>query len=365
MKRDISNYRIKDIRKKLEISDICPLDVMITGVTGAGKSTTLNALFEKTVAKVGDGVDPETMKLDAYRLNDWLRLWDTPGLGDGKDADEEHKQEMIELLRKNAIDGSSSLFGFIDLAIIVIEGSKRDLGTTRTLLEDVILPNIESNRVLVVINQADVAMKGKHWDSTQNCPDFELKHYLDTFAASLQERIRRDTGLMIPCPIYYSAEKGYNIESFMDFIIDNMPLARRNGIDIIKKCGEPSEVTIEEAQYIYNEEDNYIYFSFDKIENNSSWQGTGALQIVCWLSDTRFSFDDGWGSDNNIVIDHRYIDHIPGGGYLGKKEFFFDLRTDLDIDSFRYFEFTINELNEDGKWYIIDHRYVSTDDIRD
>lgn len=43
-----------------------PLDVMITGVTGAGKSTTLNTIFQKTVAKVGDGAAPETMELDAY-----------------------------------------------------------------------------------------------------------------------------------------------------------------------------------------------------------------------------------------------------------------------------------------------------------
>lgn len=50
--------------------EIYPLDVIITGVTRAGKSTTLNAFFQKTVAKVGDGVDPETMELDSYMLDE-------------------------------------------------------------------------------------------------------------------------------------------------------------------------------------------------------------------------------------------------------------------------------------------------------
>ena len=67
-----STYRTDDIEKNLEKMGIRPLDVMVTGVTGAGKSTTLNAFFQKKVAKVGDGVDPETMELDAYALNNYF-----------------------------------------------------------------------------------------------------------------------------------------------------------------------------------------------------------------------------------------------------------------------------------------------------
>lgn len=78
-----ADYRLKTIDEKLEKARFYPLDVMVTGVTGAGKSTTLNSLFEKEVAIVGDGVDPETMELDSYRLNELMRFWDTPGLGDG------------------------------------------------------------------------------------------------------------------------------------------------------------------------------------------------------------------------------------------------------------------------------------------
>ena len=157
------NYRINDIDNNLRRMKIRPLDVMVTGVTGAGKSTTLNAFFQKTVAKVGDGVDPETMELDAYALNDFFRVWDTPGLGDGVKIDQVHKKKMVDLLYKTyCIDGIQ--YGFIDMVMVIIEGANRDMGTTYTLLNEVIVPNIQKDRIFVVINQADVAMKGRHWD---------------------------------------------------------------------------------------------------------------------------------------------------------------------------------------------------------
>ena len=128
---------------------------MVTGVTGAGKSTTLNTFFRNMLPKVGDGVDPETMELDAYSLNDYLRLWDTPGLGDGVDKDEIHKKKITELLNKTyTSDGRE--YGFIDMVLVIIEGTNRDMGTTYKILNDVIVPNISKYRILVLINQADI-----------------------------------------------------------------------------------------------------------------------------------------------------------------------------------------------------------------
>ena len=80
------NYRYSELSQKSEEVGII-FDVMVTGVTGAGKSTTLNTIFQKEVAKVGKGVDPETMELNSYLFNNCFRLWDTPGLGDGIEKD--------------------------------------------------------------------------------------------------------------------------------------------------------------------------------------------------------------------------------------------------------------------------------------
>lgn len=223
---DFSTYRSNDILKNLRIIGVKPLDIMVTGVTGAGKSTTLNSFFQRNVAKVGDGVDPETMELDSYRLNDFFRIWDTPGLGDGIEIDKIHKKKMLDLLYKK-YSMKQGGFGFIDMAIIIIEGSNRDMGTTYTLLNEVIVPSIQKDRILVIINQADMAMKGYHWDYENNTPDDKLIDFLEEQAISIQKRVKEATGVEIIKPVYYSAEYNWNIKAVFDFIIDHMPRKRR------------------------------------------------------------------------------------------------------------------------------------------
>lgn len=224
---NFSAYRAGDIDAKLRRAGFRPLDVMVAGVTGAGKSTTLNALFQKTVATVGDGVDPETMEIAPYKLNDVFRVWDTPGLGDRVQADEIHKRKMVDLLHKT-YTYDNVFYGFIDLALVIIDGSNRDMGTTYTLLNEVVVPNIQRNRILVVINQADIAMKGRHWDYALNAPDSTLVSYLEDKALSIQGRVQEATGVTILKPVYYSAKHGYHMREVFDFIIKNMPSQRRH-----------------------------------------------------------------------------------------------------------------------------------------
>lgn len=198
-------YRKNDIDNNLVNAGFRPLDLMVTGVTGAGKSSTLNTLFKKIIAKVGDGVDPETMELNSYSLNDSFRLWDTPGLGDGIAIDKIHKKKIIDLLYKTySID--ENIYGFIDMVLVIIEGSNRDMGTTYQLLNEVVIPNIQSDRILVAINQADFAMKGRHWVQEKNVPDSELIAFLNNQADSIQKRVKEATGIKIIKPIYYSAK---------------------------------------------------------------------------------------------------------------------------------------------------------------
>ena len=221
-----NTYRTTDINNNLNHIGIRPLDVMVTGVTGAGKSTTLNAFFQKTVAKVGDGVDPETMELDAYALNDYFRVWDTPGLGDGVEMDKIHKKKLVDLLYKT-YSKDNQIYGFIDMVLVIIEGATRDMGSTYTLLNEVIVPNIQKNRILVAINQADIAMKGYYWNSITKSPDPQLISFLNEKAISIKERVKEATGVDIITPVYYSAEYGWNVKAVFDFIINNMPTEKR------------------------------------------------------------------------------------------------------------------------------------------
>lgn len=221
-----NNYRKNDIEQKLNIARFRPLDIMVTGVTGAGKSTTLNSFFQKEVAKVGEGVDPETMELDSYSLNEVIRLWDTPGLGDGIEADKIHSKKIVNLLYKT-YHLENKEYGWIDNVLVILEGSARDMGTTYKLLNEVIIPNFQDKRILIAVNQADMAMKGRNWNHQINQPNNVLKDFLEEKVLSIQKRVKEATGVEIKKPIYYSGKYNYNVKELFNSIIDSIPSERR------------------------------------------------------------------------------------------------------------------------------------------
>ena len=113
MENDIMNADINENEKSKLLKNVMRLKdnkIMITGATGCGKSSTINALFDTEVAKVGVGVDPETMEIEKYELDN-LILWDTPGLGDGKEADNRHAKNIIHKLAEVDAQDNALIIG--------------------------------------------------------------------------------------------------------------------------------------------------------------------------------------------------------------------------------------------------------------
>ncbi len=238
MEADIMNADISESEKNKLMKNFLHLksqkiNLMITGATGCGKSSTINALFNMEVAKVGVGVDPETMEIARYDLDN-LVLWDSPGLGDGKEADNRHAKNIIKKLNERDENGNL----LIDLVLVILDGSTRDLGTSYELINSVIVPNLGSdkeNRILIAINQADVAMKGRYWNYEENRPEPPLIKFLEEKVKSVRKRIKEGTGIDVT-PIYYSAgfkEEGmeqcrpYNLSKLLYYIIKFTPKEKR------------------------------------------------------------------------------------------------------------------------------------------
>ena len=235
---DIMNGNIDEATKNIMLKNLMKLkqqkiNIMITGATGCGKSSTINALFNTDVAKVGVGVDPETMEIEKYELEDMV-LWDTPGLGDGKEADNRHAKNIIKKLAEVDENGKA----LIDLVLVILDGGTRDLGTSYELINNVIIPNLgkeKDKRILVAINQADMAMKGRNWDYENNEPNQQLVNFLEDKVRSVKERVKEATGVDIE-PIYYSAgykEEGgeqcrpYNLSKLLYYIVKATPSEKR------------------------------------------------------------------------------------------------------------------------------------------
>ena len=238
MQEDIMGAGIDESTRRKMLKNVMRLkeqkiNIMVTGATGCGKSSTINALFDTEVAKVGVGVDPETMEIEKYELDN-LVLWDTPGLGDGREADNRHAKNIINKLLERDKDGNA----LIDLVLVILDCGSRNMGTDYELINNVIIPNLgpeKERRILVAINQADMAMKGRNWDYKKNEPDEQLKEFLDNKAASVRDRIYEATGLRVE-PIYYSAgymedggvqNRPYNLSKLLYYIVKATPSEKR------------------------------------------------------------------------------------------------------------------------------------------
>lgn len=285
----------KALLKRLRTFCNTETNIMLVGATGCGKSSTINALFaigeeravsgeecegiEKNVskkkyvevAKVGSKADPETKDIEKYRIGK-LVLWDTPGLGDGTEIDEHHKEVITELLREEDEDGNA----LIDLVLVILDGSTRDLGTSYKILNEVIIPELkeDTNRILIALNQADIAMKtGRHWDYEKNEPDKTLIAFLEEKVQSIKARIKEDSKLEIE-PVYYCAgyeEAGgdvvhpYNLSKLLYYIMQSLPAQKRIAImEGINTDSDNYEHNDDDEDY--NEEiKESFYDSFDYI----------------------------------------------------------------------------------------------------
>ncbi len=271
IKSDIDEDRKKDMLKRLRKLYHTETNIMLVGATGCGKSSTVNALFACSqatgtedngyveVARVGSKADPETKDIEKYRIGN-LVLWDTPGLGDGTEIDRHHKEVIRELLREKDKEGNA----LIDLVLVILDGSTKDLGTSYKILNDVIIPEMGdgTERILIALNQADIAMKtGRHWDYEKNEPDGTLKKFLEEKVGSIKKRINEGSGLEV-APIYYCAgyqeESGervypYNLSKLLLCILEGIPAEKRmvviEGINT-----DPEFYEYNDGESDYNEE---------------------------------------------------------------------------------------------------------------
>lgn len=260
IKSDSDEETKAEMLKKLRKFCNTKTNIMLVGATGSGKSSTINALFNDTidgqyveVAKVGSKVDPETKDIEKYTIGN-LVLWDTPGLGDGTEIDEHHTELIQELLREEDDEDNA----LIDLVLVILDGSTRDLGTSYKILNEVIIPEIgdETDRILIALNQADIAMKtGRHWDYEKNEPDEVLVNFLEEKVESIKLRIFEDSGLEVE-PVYYCAgykeENGevvhpYNLSKLLYYILGSLPSHKR--VAVMEGINTDSD------NYEYNDDD--------------------------------------------------------------------------------------------------------------
>ncbi|MDR0863270.1 MAG: 50S ribosome-binding GTPase [Oscillospiraceae bacterium] len=277
MEAAINNSEMTDEAKNRRLSELLKFrgqstNIMVVGASGTGKSSTINSIFDLSIAKVGVGVDPETTEIAKYEFDN-LTIWDTPGLGDSTDADKRNARAIVDKLSEVGADGAM----LIDLVLVVVEASSKDLRTTYDLISKVIFPCLgkeNGNRILVGINQADVAMKGNHWNYETNEPDDVLRDFLDKKTASVKARIAETTGLDVE-PICYCAgytdddgvqRRAYNLAKLLWGVLRVMPKEKRLAVaDTLRNDGAMWEDSDEDEDYTEGVRES-LFDAWDYIE---------------------------------------------------------------------------------------------------
>ena len=208
------------------------VNLMLVGATSSGKSSTINALFDTSVAKVGVGVDPETQTIAKYDLGN-LTIWDTPGLGDSVKNDKLHIAQIVKKLSEKDKNGDL----LIDLVLVVLDSSSKDLAVSFNVINNTLIPCLgkdNAHRILIGLNQCDMAMKGRNWNHDDNIPNPALQEFLDKKAHSVKRRIYDATAVIVE-PVCYCAgytdgtekQNPYNLSKLLYYILEAVPTEKR------------------------------------------------------------------------------------------------------------------------------------------
>lgn len=196
-----------------------PPTIGLIGVSGVGKSSTINRLFKTSLA-TSDTVActkefEETEVELAFKegaVKDsvvQLRVIDAPGLGEEISLDPKY----LEMYQKN--------LGKCDVIVWVMTARNRAVALDQGYLEK--LKAFHSN-IVFGLNQSDL-VEPLDWNIEYNIPSKEQSHNLDIILKDRKEKLSSIVGREVKL-VEYSSKTGYRLEELFATIIDSCPEER-------------------------------------------------------------------------------------------------------------------------------------------
>ena len=248
--RELSKDNIQQIRTALlaEVSER-PLTIGVVGVSGVGKSSTINALF-KTHLKVSHTVagtktfgatDLSLQVAQGHVQGESVKLIvvDAPGMGEDLNLDNDYIQ-----MYKNQLPSC-------DVILWVLSARNRAIA-----LDQMYLQKFEefAPKIVFGINQIDL-VHPMDWEAAINLPSVEMEQNINEIVTDRTEKLK--STLNVPIKVVpYSAARGYNLEPLFAAIIEAVPFERQWLYDGLKNFsyrdflpqGLEAEITASKAQ---------------------------------------------------------------------------------------------------------------------
>ena len=228
MNEKLTAEEIEKLRQEiLKEVNVKPPTIGVIGVSGVGKSTTLNSLFKTNLA-TSDTVActkefrSEPLKLEfqqGYAKNEKVSLVviDAPGLGEDIFKDPEY----LEMYKENLVE--------CDVILWIMTGRNRAIALDQIYLKQ--LADFHP-KIVFGINQVEL-IEPLLWNERINLPMEQQLKNIEIIQADRKEKIEKIIKTDIKL-CSYSAKKKYNLEELFGLIIDNCPLNRKWVFDGLK-----------------------------------------------------------------------------------------------------------------------------------
>ena len=234
LKDKLEEEQREGMKAILDSLDI-PLNILLIGGTGVGKSSTINAIYGANKVKVGSNPNPQTQEIEQCQISKNITLYDSPGLGEGSEKDKQHMEKIHKLLTDTDENGNAK----IDLVLVITDASVKGLGQEYETIKYLLKTLGDSKRILIGLNKCDCAVSERYFDRESNKLGKKQEQFLEDKVADLQKRIKTDTGLSLRKDdiVYYSAglydeetqtqDKPYNILQLEKMILRKIPKQKR------------------------------------------------------------------------------------------------------------------------------------------
>ena len=224
----LTDQDIQDVRQAL-LADLeaNPPTIGVIGVSGTGKSSTINALFKTKLAIShtractkkfeATGIKIKIPKGVARDEQISLVVVDAPGLGEDIRMDSMYIDQYHERLPD------------CDVVLWVLAARNRAVHLDQMYLQEFAKYR---DRIAFGINQVDI-VHPMNWEEKINLPSVEMERNIEDIVQDRKEKLEQILGAT-PRIMAFSAEKGFNLEQLFEILISAIPKNRRFIFDSLK-----------------------------------------------------------------------------------------------------------------------------------
>jgi small GTP-binding protein len=187
-----------------------PTHIAVIGKTGAGKTSTINALFgtDWKISHVRAATKQEQVFIYEGERGR-LKISDLPGFAEDIDTEDLYRRMYTQVLNE------------CDVALLILKADSRDMLEVQRFLRDVVSKSLNnlSKRMVIGLNQVDIVQPGR-WLDKPNIPSSEQAANIETIIKERIKSIKKVCAIKPTQVIAYSAVKRFRLVQLFEAMIN-------------------------------------------------------------------------------------------------------------------------------------------------